>query len=68
MAVVQPLISLETSASQPSESPVKIPREHHANNVDEEEDRILGHIPLQMAVFVSRFLKRLTNKGKVVIT
>ena len=29
---------------------------------------MLGHIPLRMALFVSKFLKRLTNKGKVVVT
>lgn len=31
-------------------------------------DEILGHIPLRMAVFVTKFLKRRTNKGKVIIT
>ena len=44
--VVQPLISLETSASQPSESSGRISKGHHAKTVDEQEDEILGHIPL----------------------
>lgn len=31
-------------------------------------DEILGHIPLRMAEFVTKFLKRGTNKGKAIIT
>ena len=41
---------------------------NHSNTADEYEDEILGHILLRISTFVSRFLKRLTNKGKVVIT
>ena len=41
---------------------------NHSNTADEYEDEILGHIPLRMLTFVIWFLKRFTNKGKVVIT
>ena len=37
----------------------------HPNTVSEE---IVGHIPLQMSPYVSKFLKRRTNNGKAIIT
>ena len=54
VAVVRPNLedcSLETTAKE------------HANTVSG-FDEILGHIPLRMAEFVTKFLKRGTNKGK----
>ena len=32
------------------------------------EDEIVGHIPLQMSQYVSKFLKRMTNIGKTIVT
>ena len=58
VAVVRPNLedgSLETTAKE------------HANTVSG-FDEILGHIPLRMAEFVTKFLKRGTNKGKAIIT
>lgn len=40
----------------------------HPNTVDVHEDEILGHIPLRMTPFVSKFLKRPTNKGELVVS
>ena len=72
VAVVRPLISLDISESQQLSGDPRTSRRaretFHSNTVDEQEDEILGHIPLRMALFVSKFLKRLTNKGKVVVT
>ena len=39
----------------------------HPNTVSK-EDEIVGHIPLQMSQYVSKFLKRRTNNGKAIIT
>ena len=39
--------------------------EGHPNTVQTTEE-VIGHIPLQMASCLSKFLKRKTNKGKVV--
>ena len=70
VAVVRPLISLDISESQRSSRRTsrRAGQTFHSNTVDEQEDEILSHIPLQMALFISKFLKRLTNKGKVVVT
>jgi len=37
-------------------------------NVLQTNEEVVGHIPLRMASCVTRFLKRRTNKGKVVVT
>ena len=58
VAVVRPNLedcSLKTTAKE------------HANTVSG-FDEILGHIPLRMAEFVTKFLKRGTYKGKAIIT
>ena len=72
VAVVRPLISLDISESQQSSGSPRTNRRarqtFHSNTVDEQEDEIPGHIPCRIALFVSTFLKRLTNKGKVVVT
>ena len=41
--------------------------QEHPNTINK-NDEILGHVPLRMAMFVSKFLKRGTNKGKTVVT
>lgn len=65
-------MSLDISESQQSSGSPRTSRRagqtFHSNTVDEQEDEILGHISLRMALFVSKFLKGLTNKGKVVVT
>ena len=40
---------------------------NHPNTVSK-EDEIVGHIPLQMPQYVSKFLKQRTNNGKAIIT
>ena len=40
--------------------------QEHPNTINK-NDEILGHIPLRMSLFVSKFLKRGTNKGKTVV-
>ena len=40
--------------------------QEHPNTINK-NDEILGHIPLRMLLFVSKFLKRGTNKGKTVV-
>ena len=54
VAVVRPLPRNFTEANHP--------------NTVSKEDEIVGHIPLQMSQYVSKFLKRRTNKGKAIIT
>ena len=55
VAVVRPLSRNFTEA------------EHPANTVSK-EDEIVGHIPLQMSQYFSKFLKGRTNNGKAIIT
>ena len=54
VAVVRPLSKNLTEAEHP--------------NTASKEDEIVGHIPLQMSQYVSKFLKRRTNNGKAIIT
>ena len=54
VAVVRPLSRNFTEAEHP--------------NTVSKEDEIVGHIPLQMSQYVSKFLKRRTNNGKAIIT
>ena len=65
VAVVRPLISLDISESLQSSGSHRTGRRarqtFHSNTVDEQEDEIRGHIPFRIALFVSTFLKRLTN-------
>ena len=72
VAVVRPLISLDISESQQSSGSPRTSRRArqtvHSNTVGEQENEILGHISFRIPLFVSTFLKRLTNKGKVVVT
>ena len=62
VAVVGPLISLDILESQRSSRRTsrRARQIFHSNTVDP----VLGHIPLRMALFVSKFLKRLTRKRK----
>ena len=53
VAVVRPLSRNFTEAEHP--------------NTVSKEDEIVGHIPLQMYQYVSKFLKRRTNNGKAII-
>ena len=45
----------------------KLIEANHPNTVSK-EDEIVGHMPLQMSQYVSKFLKRGTNNGKAIIT
>ena len=45
----------------------ELSNQEHPNTVNK-KDELLGHIPLKMAVFVSKFLKRGNYKGKTVVT
>ena len=57
VAVVRPLISLDISESQKSygspRTSQRATQTFHSNTVDEQKDEILGHVPLQMALFAS---------------
>ena len=43
-----------------------ITKAKHSNTVSK-EDEIVGHIPLQMSQYVSKFLKRRTNNGEAIV-
>lgn len=65
VAVVRPL-PRPPKDNDPGQAPCSS-AEGHPNAVQRNEE-VIGHIPLQMASCVSKFLKRRTNKGKVVVT
>ena len=44
----------------------EVSTQEHPNTINK-NDEILRHIPLRMSLFVSKFLKRGTNKGKTVV-
>lgn len=58
VAVIRPLFSQEEKTGQTQDHP----------NTVSKEDEIVGHIPLHMSQYVTKFLKRSTNKGTAVIT
>lgn len=65
VAVVRPL-PRPPKDNDPGQAPCSS-AEGHPNAVQRNEE-VIGHIPLRMASCVSKFLKRRTNKGKVVVT
>ena len=40
----------------------------HPNKFDSGHEEVVGHLPKLMALHVTKFLKRLTNSGKVTVT
>ena len=40
--------------------------EHHPNNLTDEFE-VIGHVPRLMALWLTKFLKRPTNIGKVIV-
>ena len=64
VAVVRPL-PRPPKDNDPDQAPCSS-AEGHPNTVQTNEE-VIGHIPLRMASCVSKFLKRSTNKGKVVV-
>lgn len=64
LAVVQ---SKTPSANQESVDSLAQKRTGHPNEVTDLME-IVGHVPKLMAVWLTKFLKRPTNSGKVVIT